>query len=389
MLLADLGARVIKVESLDGDQVRVMLPFPEAGGVRVTQGKESICIDVQTDEGRAMTVELASRVDVVVQGFRAGVVERLGLDAGSIRAVNPDVIYVNANGYGVAGPYGRKPAYAPSIAAATGVPHTNLGPTAPAGRDLTIAQIRDGARRLSGAGAMANAQPDGIAALGVATVIMVGIVARDRGHGGQTLFTSMLNTGAHAMSAQTVDWPGSTAEPSVDAELRGFHALYRVYDAAVGHVFLAAPTTRAWDRLVATTAFAFLTDDTQFADPLARASHDTELVAALGAVFATAPADQWERDLLAVDVGCVAVNTDGIEALLMDTTFGRDSGYLADVVHPSFDEMPRIAPLIRFSRSATQAKAGILAGQHTDDILTELGHDAAAIADLRQRGIVG
>ena len=270
MLLADLGARVIKVESLDGDQVRVMLPFPEAGGVRVTQGKESICIDVQTDEGRAIALELASGSTSWCRASDAGVVERLGLDAASIRDVNPDVIYVNANGYGVAGPYGRKPAYAPSIAAATGVPHTNLGPTAPAGKDLTIAQIRDGARRLSGAGAMANAQPDGIAALGVATAIMVGIVARDRGHGGQTLFTSMLNTGAHAMSAQTVDWPGSTAEPSVDAELRGFHTLYRVYDAAVGHVFLAAPTTRAWDRLVATTAFAFLADDMRFADPPAR-----------------------------------------------------------------------------------------------------------------------
>ena len=234
MLLADLGARVIKIESLDGDQVREMLPFPELGGVRVTQGKESICVDVQTDEGQAIAFELASQVDVVLQGFRAGVVERLGLDDASIRAVNPDVIYVNANGYGVDGPYGRKPAYAPSIAAATGVPHTNLGPAAPSGEDLTIAEIRDGARRLSGAGAMANAQPDGLAALGVATAILFGIVTRDLGHGGQQLFTTMLSTGAHAMSAQTVDWPGSVAEPSVDADLRGFHALYRVYDAAEG-----------------------------------------------------------------------------------------------------------------------------------------------------------
>ena len=258
MLLADLGARVVKIESLDGDQVRVMLPFPEAGGVRVTQGKESICVDVQTDEGKAIVVELASKVDVVLQGFRAGVVERLGLDDASIRRVNPDVIYVNANGYGVDGPYGRKPAYAPSIAAAIGVSYTNLGSAAPTGEDSSLAEIRNGARRLYGAGALANAQPDGLAALGVASAIMFGIVARDRGHGGQELFTSMLSTGAHVMSAQTVDWPGSVAEASVDADLRGFQALYRVYDAATGFVFLAAPTQHEWERLVATPAFAGL-----------------------------------------------------------------------------------------------------------------------------------
>ena len=389
MLLADLGARVIKIESLDGDQVRVMIPFPEAGGVRVTQGKESICVDLQTDEGKSIVFELAARVDVVMQGFRAGVVERLGLDDASIRAANPDVIYVNANGYGVDGPYCRKPAYAPSIAAAIGVAHANLGSAAPSGEDLSLAEIRDGARRLYGAGALANAQPDGLAALGVASAIMFGVVARDRGHGGQELFTSMLSTGAHVMSAQTVDWPGSVAEPAVDADLRGFQALYRVYDAAAGYVFLAAPTRREWERLVATPAFAGLAADGRFGDPSARAAHDNELAEALGTVFATAAADQWERELLAVDVGCVAVNTDGIEVILLDTPLGRDSGYVADVVHPVFDEMPRIAPLIRFSRSATQAKPGILAGQHTDAILAELGRDAAAIADLRERGIVG
>ncbi|MET0147027.1 MAG: CoA transferase [Ilumatobacteraceae bacterium] len=387
-LLTDLGARVIKIETLAGDQIRIMLPFPEAGGARVMQGKESICIDLATDEGKAIAFELASTADVVLQGYRAGVVVRLGLDDASIRAVNPDVIYVNAPGYGVDGPYGRKPAYAPSIGAAVGIPQTNLGAAAPSGKDFTIDEIRDGARRLSGAGTMANAQADGLAALGVATAILFGLVARDRGCGGQELFTSMVNTGAHAMSAHAVDWPGSVPEPSVDADLRGFHALYRVYDAADGFVFLAATTQREWERLVAAAPFAVLATDGRFGDAAARHDHDHELVAAIASVFATRPADEWERDLLAGQIGCVAVNTDGVEAILQDSPLGRDSGYIADIVHPTFDEMPRIAPLVRFSRSSTQAAAGVLAGQQTDAILGELGRDAAAIADLRARGIV-
>jgi crotonobetainyl-CoA:carnitine CoA-transferase CaiB-like acyl-CoA transferase len=77
-----------------------------------------------------------------------------------------------------------------------------------------------------------------------------------------------------------------------------------------------------------------------------------------------------------------------IEHLLLETPFGRESGYVADVVHPTFDEIPRIAPMIRFSRSATQALPGVLAGQQTDAVLTELGRDADAIEDLRRREIV-
>ena len=161
-----------------------------------------------------------------------------------------------------------------------------------------------------------------------------------------------------------------------------------MYDAAEGYVFLAAPTQKEWERVVATPAFAALADDPRFVDPVTRADHDHELVEAVAAVFATRAADEWERELLAADVGCVAVTTDSIESILQDTPLGRESGFIADIVHPTFDEMPRIAPLVRFSRSATQAKAGVLAGQQTDALLAELGRDKATIADLHDRGIV-
>ena len=126
------------------------------------------------------------------------------------------------------------------------------------------------------------------------------------------------------------------------------------------------------------------------ASPQPRTAHnDAALAQALAPIFATRPKDDWERDLCSADVGCVAVTTTSIESVLWSADFGRASGYLADVEHPTFGEHPRMASLVRFSRSATQAKAGVLAGSHTGAIMTELGHDGASIADLRERKIIG
>jgi crotonobetainyl-CoA:carnitine CoA-transferase CaiB-like acyl-CoA transferase len=389
-MLTDLGARVIKVEPLAGDRIRNILPFPESGGLKVMQGKDSIAVDLTTPEGVAIIREMAASVDVVVQGYRAGAMAKLGLDYASIKAVNPDVVYVNAPGYGVDGPYGAKPAYAPSIGAASGIPLANVGQTVEERADLTMEQIQDGARRLSAASAMANAQADGFAALGVSTAILFGLAARTFGAGGQELFSSMLNTGCHAMSAQAVAYPGAPREPAPDAELRGLGALYRIYDAADGYVFLAAPTDREWAALAAALAKEVdLAGDARFVDASSRRANTHALIDVLGAVFARKPATEWEAELLATGVACVAVTTTSIEERMFDDAFGRASGYVVDVVHPTLDEHPRLAPYVRFSRSATQAPPAVLNGEQTDRLLGELGRDAAAIADLRARNVVG
>jgi crotonobetainyl-CoA:carnitine CoA-transferase CaiB-like acyl-CoA transferase len=389
-LLTDLGARVIKVEPLAGDMIRNIIPFPESGGAKVMQGKESIAINLSTPEGLAAVEQLASKADVVIQGYRAGAMARLGLDYASVKRLNPDVIYVNAPGYGVDGPYGNKPAYAPSIGAASGFPLANVGQSVEERADLTMKQIQDGARRLSAAGALANAQADGIAALGVATAILFGLTARTLGAGGQELFSSMLNSGAHAMSAQAVTYPDAPKEPAPDAELRGLGSLYRIYDAAEGYVFLAAPSTVEWERLCgALRPYTDLAGDARFADPALRHTNTKVLIDVLAALFASRPAQAWEDELLPLGVACVALNTGSIEKLMFDDSFGRASGYVVDVVHPTFEDHPRLAPYIRFSRSTTQALPGVLAGQHTDEILTELGKTADEIADLRARSVVG
>jgi crotonobetainyl-CoA:carnitine CoA-transferase CaiB-like acyl-CoA transferase len=174
-----------------------------------------------------------------------------------------------------------------------------------------------------------------------------------------------------------------------DTALRGYHARYRIYDASDGWVFLAAPGESEWASLVgALRDHVDLGRDPRFTTEEGRARHDDALTATLAAVFVTRPKDEWERDLLAADVACVAVTTDPIESVLMSDAVGRASGYVADVVHPVFDEHPRLAPVVRFSRSATRAGAGVLAGAQTDAVLSELGYDDAALADLRARNVI-
>jgi crotonobetainyl-CoA:carnitine CoA-transferase CaiB-like acyl-CoA transferase len=253
---------------------------------------------------------------------------------------------------------------------------------------MTIEEIRDGAYRLIVGAITTNAQADGFAALGVATAMLLGLLARERGHGGQQMLTTMINTNAHAMSAQVVDYPGSGGEPAPDLDMRGLSALYRTYDTTDGWVFLAATTQREWERLTSVAPFTTLAGDERFSDGSSRAANDGTLADALAAIFSSGGKDDWERDLRAADIGCVAVTTTSIEEMLW-SDFGVKSEYLAWVDHHVYEHHPRMAPLVRLSRSATQVGYGPLLGEHTDAVLTELGRTPEQIKDLRDRKVVG
>jgi crotonobetainyl-CoA:carnitine CoA-transferase CaiB-like acyl-CoA transferase len=388
-LLTDLGARVIHVEPIEGDAIRNMMPFPECAGVKVMQGKESLCVDITAPEGLAVIHALVPRVDVVMQGFRAGAAKRHGIGPDALRALNPDLVYLSSPGYGTGGPNGHRPAYAPSIGAAGGIARANVGGSVPERSDLTLQEMQDGARRMGAAAAGANATADGLAALGVGTAVLVGVLARARGARVDPLLTTMVSSVSHAMSSEVVTYDGAPATPSPGTELRGFGARYRIYDTSDGEVFLAAPGDAEWATLADALALHVdLRADPRFATEAERVANDAALVDVLTGVFATRSKAEWERDLLAADCACVAVTMDPLETVMLSEDFGRASGYIADVVHPTFDEHPRLAPTVRFSRSTTQAGAGQLKGAHTDAILAELGYGDDAIADLRAKEVV-
>jgi crotonobetainyl-CoA:carnitine CoA-transferase CaiB-like acyl-CoA transferase len=389
-VLADLGARVIKIEPPTGEPLRHMLAFPEAGGVKVLQGKESVALDLGTPEGLRIVHALARGADVVLQTFRGGVAERLGVDEATLRALNPDLVYLSAPGYGTDGPCGHRPAFAPTIGAGSGMGRRNAGPSVPEHAGLAMAEVKKCARQLAAGVSTECAQADGVAALAVATAMLLGLVARDRGAGGQGMATSMLLSNAYVLSEDMVEYAGRGPIAQADPELYGLGALYRLYQAADGWIFLAAPAEKEWPRLVAALGEGGgpLAADPRFADAAARRAHDDELARELSTLVATQRAGEWERRLLAADVGCVVAHEGPVEAPLQSPDFGGASGLLATVEDPTFGEIPRLAPLAVLSRTPGVVGPAPSLGQHTDAVLAELGYAPQRIAELRAGGVL-
>ena len=386
-LLADLGARVIKVEPLEGDNIRNLVAFPEAGGAKVLQGKESVAIDFTKPEGLDLVYELAKRSDIVLQCFRGKAAERAKIDEASLKAVNPELAFVTTSGYGVDGPFAHRAAYAPSVGAASGLSLVDSHDTGEPPIDLDDLHCR--AVKLHAGGAVPAVQSDGIAAHGVGSALLVALYAKRRGKTLTNVVTTMLGTVQQAMIAYNASYATRPAETAADDQFFGMNALYRMYRAADGYVFLAAPLPREWPALAkAMSPYIDLHADERFADAESRARHDDELVAALAPVFATKTKLEWERELSAQDVGCVEV-VEANSELVLQTDPYYEAGYAVDAHSPIFDEHRRLAPLCKFSRSRTRADAGCTIGQHTDAVLREIGLDEAAIADLRAKEIVG
>lgn len=390
-LLADLGARVIKLEEPEGDPHRHMLPFPEIAGMKVLQGKECVGLDLRSDKGREIAHRVIAKADIVMQSFRAGVAERLGLDAKTLTALNPNLVYMNAPGYGIDGPCGRRPAFAPTIGAAAGLAWRNVGASIPDRSDLTLAEIKPLANKLGDA-VMGVGNSDGISGVSCGTGMLLGLLARSRGAGGQEMLTSMLSSTAHALSEVMVAYEGRPEAPTADNECYGFNALYRLYQASGPQdwVFLAAGSQSEWLRLTSVLDDgARLAADIRFATPQARQAHDAALIEELTAAFATRTGEEWEAAMRAADVACVVVAKGPVEANYLDEgSVGRLCDFVTTGHHPILDEVPRLKALVRFSRSGTSAGDAALAGQHTHAVLSEFGYSEDEIATLAADNII-
>jgi crotonobetainyl-CoA:carnitine CoA-transferase CaiB-like acyl-CoA transferase len=387
-MLADLGARVIKLEQADGDPMRWIMPFPEVGGVKVLSGKESVCVDIAHPEGREIVYALVRRADAVLRSFRAGVAERLGYDDASLLAINPDLVYLNAPGFGVDGPYGRRPAYAPTIGAGAGQAGRNLGASMVQHPSLDMSEVKALSLRMGGA-VMSGNNPDASSAAVVGTALLLGLVARARGAPGQSMLTTMLNSMSHVLSDDMVEYAGRPAAPAVDEQVFGFGPLYRIYDTASGFVFLAAPTEAEWERL-ASVLPGDPAHDPRFVSVEARAAHADELTAIVAAAMVTRPATEWERDLTRLDVACVVVEEGPPEATIMegDRALARQLDLVVDLDHPVCGEYPRMKPLATLSRTPGSTPGAPGLGADTDRVLAELGYTDAHVAALRASKVV-
>ena len=385
-MLADLGARVIKVEPIGGDPFRGMGGGPLTGmlAAKTNAAKESICVDLKSEAGQAIVADLIKDAHAIVHNYRPGVPERLGIGYETARALRPDIVWVSANGYGANSPGARRPSAHPVPGAAVGGALYQAGAAMPPAVCEGLDEIREASRQLMRAN---EANPDPNTGVLVASATLLGLYAQRRYGIGQRIFVNMLAANAYANADDFVSYESKPPRCQVDAELYGLSALYRLYPTAEGWVFLAAPSDTEWAAFCSIAAPA-LADDPRFADATSRDAHDAELAAALTAVFAARPAAKWEALLTPHRIGCVAADAQTPGQFFAHDAHIEQNGFAPHAAHQRHGNLRRWGPITTCAGGRTDYAPGVLAGAETDAILQEIGREEAEIADLRASGTV-
>jgi crotonobetainyl-CoA:carnitine CoA-transferase CaiB-like acyl-CoA transferase len=386
-LLAELGARVIKIERLSGDPYRLLNgdPYGQSRGrgindpvlnlgqnnmVRAMQGKESIALNLKDERGREILHQLVAKADAFVHSFRPGVPESLGIDYETLRKINPGLVYHYGASYGSVGPYRRQPAIDPIIAAFAGT---------------TAYQSGEGNPPLTEAGA------DPVAAAGHAASLMLGLFAKHRTGQGQYVESAMILSNLYLHREDAFYYEGKSPRPAVDRLQFGTGATYRLYETArVGAgerresyenpnprwVFLAAERDDEFGRFCRVAGRDDLVSDTNFATRTARAENRAALESVLEPLFRSRTAHEWETSLLNAGVGCLTADSMSHFAFLYKDLQAQAIQMVVQTAHPTFGgKYWRYAPVVEFSETPGQAKPYCEMGEHTKAILKELGYD--------------
>ncbi len=385
-LLAELGARVIKIEPLGGEPFRkVAIGTP---WLKTMQGKESLALDLKRPEAREILHRLVARADALLHNYRPGVPERLGIDYPTLRRLNPRLIYLYGASYGSSGPCAARPAYHPTAGALCGGALAQLGSgrLPSPGTPLSPDELRRLARRLEVAN---ETNPDPSAAVASATALLMALYHRARSGRGQALETTMLCSNAYANSADYVDYAGRPPRDAADGELLGLSALYRLYAARDSWLFLAAPTPRDFEKLCDALGEPGWPGDPRFADAEARRAHDADLAKLLAERFAGRGADEWEAELSGRGIGCVRADRGPFARFAFDEPWMRESGFVTEVEDAELGRYTRFGPTVKLSRDSGEVRGPCRAGEQSRAILAELGYDAERIDALAAAGVVG
>ena len=383
-LIADLGARVIKVESLAGDEFRSR----GQGRGRTFQGKESLCIDLKNSEGRKVIHKLIAKADGIMHNMRGDAANRLGIDYETVTKINPEIVYLYAGSYGSTGPGAGRAAFHPTAGAMTGGALWQLGrgnEPPPCDEPLDIDEID----RWSMALIRANeGSPDVTAALAVGTAMAMALYHKERTGQGQYLETSMLISNGYISSDDFVRYEGKPPRQEPDRYLRGTHALRRLYRTADGWVFLECQTQREWESLCRAIGRPELADDARFADHASRQIYDGHLVAALGEAFSHRESRHWEAYLCSAGAPCVIADHKSPGEFFLTDPNLQENELIVKTHHPVTGPFYRQGPPSFFSMTPARAEPAHLLGEDTESILREVGLDDDQIERLKRDAVV-
>lgn len=366
-LLGDLGANVIKIEAPGGDMMRhypSSLEGESRAYVGANRNKRAIVVDLKSADGLAVFDRLLASADVLVQNFRPGVAERLGLGYDRLVEINPRLIYCSLTGFGTSGPMADHPGFdqvlqsMSGIAAAQGAeegePHVVWGSVV-----------------------------DYYAASLVAFAVCGALYAREKSGRPQQVEASLLRS-ALALQAGRVVW-GRDEPREVSRDLRG-GKLAAIHPTKEGHLYLQAQTPTFWRALCELTGLDGLADDPRYDDMRKRKAREDELVPILRGALAQRTAIEWEK-IFESKVPCAVVRT--VEDMF-DHPQVLSEGLIATHQHPTLGSYRTMTGPVRLQggRDDKPDRRAPLLGEHTDDLLAEVGYAAADIKRLRASGAV-
>lgn len=373
MLMADQGAEVVKVEPLTGFGDVTRLPSFAKGGMPAfylnnNRGKRSLGVDVTTDEGRQIVLDLAAEADVLVQNFRPGACDRLGLGYDDVKAVNDGIIYCSISGFGSTGPYAARPVLDPVIQGLSGVISRQLNPEVP---------FPDMVRNLFA---------DKSTALTAAQAITAALLVREKGGGGQHIEIPMLDACLYFF------WPDGMMDKTLmdDDATSGFllSQVYNLTDTSDGKIVYFVVNDTQRHGLYDAVGHPEWKDDPRFCDMAAItvAENFETLGALLAEAFSSMTSAEVLAGLIEADVPCGPI-LDGDEVLVDPQVV--HNGTLAEWDHPLAGRVRQPVPAARFEKTpATLAASGSLRGEDNDAILAELGRSSETIEALRSAGTI-
>jgi crotonobetainyl-CoA:carnitine CoA-transferase CaiB-like acyl-CoA transferase len=370
MLLADQGAEVVKVEPPGlGDVMRHL--GTERGGISAlfagcNRSKRSLALNLREERGRELLKRLVAESDVFVQNFRPGVVQRLGIDEPALRAIRPDLVYVSLSAFGGDGPWSRKPAFDHVVQAASGLAAVQSDP------------------ETAEPGFVRNAVVDKVTALTASQSITAALLHRARSGEGQHVQLSMLD------AAISFLWPDGMARETLlgdDVNLRPpLSDAYRMIAAKDGHLALAAITQDQVHGLMRAVGRPDFVEDPRFSTVNALLANLDEFEAEASEAASQLPVAEMLERLEREDVPCapVVAPRQVAEHPQVIANEGVD-----EVEHPVMGRMLRPRPAPRFSASpAGVSRHAPALGEHSDEVLAELGLSEAERAELRDAGVV-
>jgi CoA:oxalate CoA-transferase len=368
VMLSDMGAEVIKVEERGhGDLGRAIGARPDgfcAYFEAHNRNKQSITLDIRSDEGRRIVEQLVARMDVVVENFRPGVMERLGIGYAQLSAINPRLIMASASGFGPKGTKARRPSYDVIGQAMGGVMMAQAG--SPEREPVLITA----------------GFADHVGAMFLAFGIAMAIIARERFGVGQHLDESLLGS---QIAFQSMGYLRSlqSTEPGRHYD----NPLFRAYQCSDGSwIAVGVLDPKVWPALTRAVGKPELAADPRFAEPFARFEHSRELKDELAALFRSRPREEWVARMVEQDVPSGPVLSFREVAADPDVLA---NAYIVEMEHPHIGTIRSPGLPVQLSKTpgAVRSTAPEL-GQHTEQVLLSLGYSWEQIEDLRTRGVI-